>query len=482
MRRQPTEKLAGTSGRPVVRQVLSAVVAGSCSVGLLAAPAMAAPGPASSTTAPTITFATPQVNGLGVTISYDLNRAPKQIAGLACSLTGSAGHGVAASCGAVTSSTTKTTTRQVTLSSLHPDAYTYSVAATMTDGNKVTRTATFTIAKLQATCAVTGYSVAYNAVAHTATGTCTGLGGVDLSAGLDLSGTTHTSAGTYTDSWSFTDPAGNYADSHGSVSDSVAQIAARCTIGAGIGSESTGAGAGKVSFGWTYDGVAHTVPGSCTGLGGADLSADLDLSATTRTDAGTYIASWFFVDPNGNYASQTGTVTEVITQAAATCTLPGLNIGSESTGAGAGKVSFDPVYDGTAHTVPGTCTGIGGLDLSADLDLSAATHTDAGTYVDNWSFVDPAGNYASQNGTTSWSIRRANASCVVTGYDVGYDATAHTATGTCTGVGGVDLSAGLDLSGTTHTDSGSYSDDSWSFTDSSGNYADATGQVTDTIH
>jgi hypothetical protein len=41
--------------------------------------------------------------------------------------------------------------------------------------------------------------------------------------------------------------------------------------------------------------------------------------------------------------------------------------------------------------------------------------------------------------------------------------------------------AGLDLSGTTHTNAGNYSGDSWTFTDVSGNYNDAHGTVDDVI-
>jgi hypothetical protein len=69
----------------------------------------------------------------------------------------------------------------------------------------------------------------------------------------------------------------------------------------------------------------------------------------------------------------------------------------------------------------------------------------------------------------------------VTPYTVTYDGTSHTATGTATGVNGANLSAGLTLSGTTHTSAGTYASDSWSFTDSTGNYANTSGTVTDSI-
>ncbi len=65
------------------------------------------------------------------------------------------------------------------------------------------------IAKADAVCAATGYDVTYDALPHTATGSCQGVKGETL-AGLNLAGTTHTAAGTYSDTASFTDLTGNY--------------------------------------------------------------------------------------------------------------------------------------------------------------------------------------------------------------------------------------------------------------------------------
>jgi hypothetical protein len=75
------------------------------------------------------------------------------------------------------------------------------------------------IKQANATINVTPYSVTYDAIAHTATGTATGVAGTNLNAGLTLTGTTHTNAGTYTDTWNFHDPTGNYADDTRTVSD-----------------------------------------------------------------------------------------------------------------------------------------------------------------------------------------------------------------------------------------------------------------------
>jgi hypothetical protein len=80
------------------------------------------------------------------------------------------------------------------------------------------------------------------------------------------------------------------------------------------------------------------------------------------------------------------------------------------------------------------------------------------------------------NGSVAIVINKADAIILVTGYDVTYDGSPHTATGSATGVKGEAL-AGLDLSGTTHTDPGDYIADPWAFTDATGNYNNTSGTV-----
>jgi hypothetical protein len=63
---------------------------------------------------------------------------------------------------------------------------------------------------------------------------------------------------------------------------------------------------------------------------------------------------------------------------------------------------------------------------------------------------------------------------------VTYDAAAHTATGTAAGVSSEDLSSLLDLSGTTHTNAGSYAADAWTFAGNS-NYNATSGTTSDSI-
>src|SRR5262249_24018092 len=103
---------------------------------------------------------------------------------------------------------------------------------------------------------------------------------------------------------------------------------------------------------------------------------------------------------------------------------------------------------------------------------NTATRTDGDTFVD----ANPANNSA----TDIDSIGKANATINVTPYNVAYDGNSHTATGTATGVGGVNLSGDLVLTGTTHTNVGTYID-TWTFHDPDGNYSDASGTITDII-
>lgn len=68
----------------------------------------------------------------------------------------------------------------------------------------------------------------------------------------------------------------------------------------------------------TYTGTAHTATGKATGTNGVTLPAgDLTLTGTTHTNAGTYTDTWVFnattnPDYNPAYATQSGTVTDII--------------------------------------------------------------------------------------------------------------------------------------------------------------------------
>ena len=99
-----------------------------------------------------------------------------------------------------------------------------------------------------------------------------------------------------------------------------------------------------------------------------------------------------------------------------------------------GSLVYSDTFTGALTRKPGEDVGTyailqGTLALSVNYDL---------TYVGN-----------------NLNITQADPTCEVTPYDVTYDGNPHTATGACLGVDGEPL-AGLDLSGTTHTDAGTY--------------------------
>jgi hypothetical protein len=113
--------------------------------------------------------------------------------------------------------------------------------------------------------------VTYDGSAHTATGTATGVGGLNLNASLALTGTTHTNAGTYTDTWIFHDDStGNYADATSTVSDLIKQ--APLTITAN--DKSIILDAALPTFNGNYSGFV-------SGQGPGALSGSLTCSSTT---------------------------------------------------------------------------------------------------------------------------------------------------------------------------------------------------------
>ena len=213
-----------------------------------------------------------------------------------------------------------------------------------------------------------------------------------------------------------------------------------------------------------YNDAAHSATDTATGAAGVNLAADVNLSGTTHTNAGTYSDTWAFTDPTGNYASASGTITDTVTKANATVSV----------------TPYDVVYNDAAHSATDTATGVAGVNLAADVNLSGTTHTNAGTYTDTWAFTDTSGNYQSASGTITDTITKANATLSVTPYDVVYNDAAHSATDTATGAAGANLAADVNVSGTTHTNAGTYTD-TWTFTDPTGNYASASGTITDTI-
>jgi hypothetical protein len=222
----------------------------------------------------------------------------------------------------------------------------------------------------------------------------------------------------------------------------------------------------------TYDSNSHTATGTAMGVLRENLSADLNLSATTHTAAGTYNAdAWSFHDPLGNYQDASGTVTDTIANRDLYVT----------------ATANSKTYGQTASDA-GTITGVQGADgITAAFSSTgdpAAAPVAGSPYAISTTLSDPTnklGNYTVHETEALLTVTPASATINVTGYSVTYDSNSHTATGTAMGVFSENLSADLNLSATTHTAAGTYNADTWTFHDPLGNYQDASATVTDII-
>ena len=153
---------------------------------------------------------------------------------------------------------------------------------------------------------------------------------------------------------------------------------------------------------------------------------------------------------------------------------------SATSSVSAGTVTFTVKQGATVIGSPVTSGTVS--SGAASVTYTLPTGTAAGSYTVLAEYTGGGGFAPSSNSGSlgTLTIAKANASISVTPYDVTFDGSPHTATGTATGIGGSPLS-GLDLNGTTHTDAGTYGADGWSFTDVTGNYNNATGTVSDHI-
>ncbi|MFQ6171430.1 PxKF domain-containing protein [Oryzobacter sp. R7] len=285
-------------------------------------------------------------------------------------------------------------------------------------------------------CAVDGYSGVYDGEAHGATGTCVGVDGEDLEGDLDL-GATFTDVPGGTATWSFTPDSGNYVATGGTVDIVITPATPVCDVD-----------------GYTdvYDGEAHGASGSCVGVKGETLSG-LELG-DTFTDVPGGTASWS-IPASTNYLADSGAAAITITQAAPDCS---------------GIAGYSGVYDGDPHGASGNCVGVKGETLSG-LDLGD-TFTDVPGGTASWS-IPASTNYVADSGTAEIVITQATPVCDVVGYTGVYDAAAHGATGSCTGVNDEEL-PGLTLGDTFTNVPGGTAE--WTFTGGT-NYADDSGSV-----
>ena len=290
---------------------------------------------------------------------------------------------------------------------------------------------------------MTGYAVTFDSDPHTATGECLDLNGDPL-VGLDLSLTTHTNAGTYlADAWTFTDVTGNYNDASGTVDSSIAK--ADATI---IGHRL------QRALRWHHARRHGHRPGRQRR--GPERRPRPDRQRAQRGRQLHRRLDVHLARPELQRRLGHGRRLDRQDQ-------PGLHRDRLRR----------HLRQQSAHR-HGTAAGLQG-ERSSGFVLSGTTHTNAGTYLaDAWTFTDGTGNYNNASGTVDSSIAKADATIVVTGYSVPFDGTTHVATGTALGVNSEDLSIGLDLTGTAHTNAGNDTD-AWTFTSPTRNYNDASG-------
>jgi hypothetical protein len=387
---------------------------------------------------------------------------------------------------------------------------------------------------------IDGYNVTYDGNAHTATGTATGVESptpVDLTSLLTLTGTTHTDAGSYpSDGWSFAGNT-NYKSASGTVADNINQKALTITAtnrGKTYGQTVIFAGTEFTPTG-LIDGAVDSVTLFSAGAAAGAAVGPYDIEPSNAIGSG--LSNYDITYDNGTLtvskaAALTITANDsskiygaAVTFAGTEFTVSGLKSGDSVTSvtlnsAGAGAAAnvdtyvivpssavgigltnydsisyangtltvnraiatinvngYDGVYDGNAHGAAlVSATGVGGANLNASVNLGA-TYTNVPGGIATWIFSNP--NYNGQSDDVTINITKADVTIVVTAYNVTYDGLAHTATGTARGVDDTDLGSGLNLSGTTHTNIGTYSNDHWSFNYS--NYNDASGTVNDKI-
>jgi len=159
----------------------------------------------------------------------------------------------------------------------------------------------------------------------------------------------------------------------------------------------------------------------------------LHVASTTYTDVPGGPVTWTF-DGNTNYNSASGSIDVKIAKVNATISVNG----------------FTGPYDGLAHGATGAATGVGGANLNSLLHVASTTYTDVPGGPVTWTF-DGDTNYNSASGSIDVKIAKVDATISINGYSGAYTGTAHGATGTATGVGGVNLNAWLNL-GATFTD------------------------------
>lgn len=307
--------------------------------------------------------------------------------------------------------------------SANTDAGTSSVTATFGgDATHLasTATATFAIARASSSTSVVCTDVTYTGGPLTpCTATATGVPALSVPLTVDYSNT-NTDAGTASAAASWPGDA-NHDGSSGSQTFRIGQAAASCRV---------------TPYSGVYDGRPHGLSGTCTGVGGVDLSAGLTLGET-RTDAGTSIVTWSF-EGGTNYADQSGTSSVTVARAPSTTTVT--------------CPTADSAYTGAAQT-PCTAVATGAGGLNAPLEPAYLANLHPGTATASASF-DGGANWLPSDGTASFTIVKAATTTTVTCPVGPYPYTGEAQTPCTATVTGAALSQPVAVTHTSNVDAG----------------------------
>ncbi len=290
----------------------------------------------------------------------------------------------------------------------------------------------------QPTVSVVAPGGAYNGSAYAASGVVTGLNGLNLGtptltyyAGSSASGTalpdSPTSAGTYTVLASYAGSQ-NYSSATNQATFVITPAKPTVTVAAPGG---------------VYNGSPYAASGSITGLNGANLGTPIfsyfagstasgNVLAAAPTNAGTYTVLASYAGSQ-NYSSATNQATFAISQAKPTVSV----------------TSPGGVFTGSSHAASGSVAGINGISLGTPtLTYYAATSasgtslttapTNAGTYTVLASYKGSQ-NYSSGTSQATFVIIPAKPTVTVTAPGGVYNGSPYKASGSVTGLNGVNL-------------------------------------------
>ncbi|HYX52328.1 MAG TPA: MBG domain-containing protein, partial [Candidatus Limnocylindrales bacterium] len=279
---------------------------------------------------------------------------------------------------------------------------------------------TYTISKATPLVTVSGGPFTFDGNPRTATITVTGVGGVTVTGS---SAVTYNSlaaipvnAGTYAVAVSFTSSDNNYGNANGSGSVVINKADSMTTVSG--------------TFSFTYDATPHPANVSVTGAGGLSLTPDPAYNCghapINVADSGCTASFSFAGDNNHNPSSDSKTYT--VSKATPLVSVSG------------GPFTFD----GNSHSATIVVAGVGGVSVTGTLAVTyngvAALPLNAGTYAVGVSFTSSDNNYTDAMGSGSIVINKAPSVTTVSGtFTFTYDATAHPATVSVTGAGGLSL-------------------------------------------